>query len=111
MGLKFIGINLYYKRFMHLQKIKGKNEVHGGEFGSDINEVKVIVEGLSYQIVSLTAAKSIEPHVYNQFDHDSYTGQANAINVMRKQSNYNLFSNAYKHRWRDHPNFSLSHRF
>lgn len=96
---------------MRLQKIKGENEVHAGKLGSDIKEVKVIVEGLSYQIASLTAAKSIEPHDYNQFDHDSYTGQANAINVMRKQSNYNPYSNAYKRRWRDYPNFSLSHRF
>lgn len=30
------------------------------------------------------AAKSVEPHAYNQFDHDSYLVQANAINIMRK---------------------------
>ena len=55
------------------------NEVHIGESNLEIKEVKVIIEGLSRQIASLSTAKSTEPH-----DHDSYSDQANAIGVMRK---------------------------
>lgn len=44
------------------------NEVHVGESRLDIKEVKAIVEGLSYQIASLMAAKSIKLHAYNQFN-------------------------------------------
>ena len=70
------------------KKIKGVNEVYIGETRSDIKEVKKIIEGLSHQIASLMVAKSIEPHAYNQYDHDSYPNQVNVINVMKKQSNY-----------------------
>ena len=69
----------------NIKKIEGVNEIHIGESTSEIKEVKKIVEGLSRQIASLTAAKSTVPH-----DHDSYPDQANAIGVMRKPSNYNL---------------------
>ena len=51
--------------FKNVRKIKGVNEVHIGESGSDIKEVKAIVKGLSCQIASLTAAKSAKPHAYN----------------------------------------------
>ena len=73
-----------------MRKIKGVNEIHVGKSRSEIKKVKEIIEGLSRKITSLMAAKSIEPQAYNQFDHDSYPNQANAINVMRKQPNYNL---------------------
>ena len=76
------------------------NEVHIDESSSEIKEVKAIIEGLSQQIASLSTAKSTEPH-----DHDSYSDQANAICVMRKPSNYNLYSNTYNPGWRDHPIF------
>lgn len=69
--------------------------MHVGESGPNIKEVKAIVEGLSRQIASLIVAKSIESHAYNQFDHDLYIDQVNVINVMRKQLNYNLYSNTY----------------
>ena len=82
------------------------NEVHIGESTSGIKEVKEIVEGLSRQIASLTAAKSTEQH-----DHDSYLYQANTIGVMRKPSNYNPCSNIYNLGWRDHLNFSWSQGF
>ncbi|KAH9734823.1 hypothetical protein KPL71_017521 [Citrus sinensis] len=88
------------------KRIEGVNEVHIGESSSKIKEVKKMVEGLSRQIASLTAAKSIEPH-----DHDLYLDQANAIGVMRKPSNYNSYSNTYNPGWRDHPNFSWSQGF
>lgn len=47
------------------KKFKGVKEVHIGESGSDIKEVKAIVEGLSRQVASLTAIKSTETHTYN----------------------------------------------
>ena len=68
----------------------GVNEVYIGESTSGIKEVNEMVEGLARQIASLSTAKSTEPH-----DHDSYPDQANAIGVMRKQSNYNPYSNTY----------------
>lgn len=49
-------------------------------------------------MASLTVAKSTEPHADNQFDHDSYPDQPNAINVIRKQSNYSLYFNTYNSR-------------
>ena len=54
------------------------NEVYIGESSSKIKEVEKMVEGLSRQIASLTAAKSTEPH-----DHDSYPDHGNAIGVTR----------------------------
>ena len=78
------------RSFRNTKRIKGVNEVHIGESSSEIKEVKVIIEDLSQQIVSLMTAKSIKPH-----DHDSYSDQANAIGVMRKPSNYNPYSNTY----------------
>ena len=66
------------------KKIKGVNEVHIGESRSDIKEVKTIAKGFSYQIASLTAAKSIEPHAYNKFYYDSCQNKGITINVMRK---------------------------
>ena len=65
-----------------------------------------MVEGFFRQIALLTVAKSTEPH-----DHDSYSDQANVIGVMRKLSNYSLYSNTYNPRWKDHPNFSWSQGF
>ena len=79
------------------------NEVYIGESSSKIKEVKEMIEGLSRQITSLTTAKSTKPH-----DHDLYPDQANVIGVMRKPSNYNLYSNTYNSGWRDYPNFSWS---
>ena len=64
-----------------------------------------IVKGLSRQTPSLTAAKLIELHVYNQFNHDSYRDQGNVIYLMSKQSNYNSYSYTYNPGWRDHPYF------
>ena len=81
--------------FKNVRKIKEVNEIHVGESKSEIKEVKAIVEGFFYQITSSTSAKSTKPQAYNQFDHDSYPDQANAINVMGKQSNYNPYSNTY----------------
>ena len=88
------------------RRIKGVNEVHIGESASGIKEVKEMVEGLARQIASLSTSKSTEPH-----DPDSYSDQANAIGVMRKPSNYNLYSNTYNSGWRDNPNFSWSQGF
>lgn len=70
-------------------KSKGVDEVHTVESKLDIKKVKAIIDGLSRQIAILTAAKSTEPHTYNQFNHDSYLYQVNTINAMIKQSNYN----------------------
>lgn len=56
-------------------------------------------------------AKPTEPYAYNQFDHNLYPDHTNAINVIKKQSNYNLYSNTYNFGWRDHSNFSWSHIF
>lgn len=53
-------------------------------------------------------AKPTEPYAYNQFDNNLYPNHTNAINVIKKQSNYNLYSNAYNFGWRDHSNFSWS---
>ncbi|KAK9177533.1 hypothetical protein WN944_029556 [Citrus x changshan-huyou] len=72
----------------NIKRIKEVNEVHIGESSLEIKEVKEMVEGLSRQITSLTAAKSTEPH-----DHDLYLDQANVIGVMKKPSNYNPYSN------------------
>ena len=90
----------------NIKRIKGVNEVHNGESNSEIKEVKELAEGLSRQIVSLTTAKLTELH-----DHDSYSYQTNAIDVMRKPSNYNSYSNIYNPGWRDHSNFSWSQGF
>ena len=82
------------------------NEIHIGESSLGIKEIKEMVEGLSRQIASLTTVKLTESH-----DHDSYSDQANAIDVMRKPLNYNPYSNTYNPGWRDHPNFLWSQGF
>lgn len=77
-------------------------KVQSGESNSNMKEMKAIMQGTPQ------FANSAEPPTFNQFGRDAYSKQANSLSMMRKQPNYNPYSNKYHSGWRDHPNFSWS---